>query len=188
MYRNLRLSLPASVALSAFIAPAFAAAQTDAAAQAQLDSLQQQIQNLNTELQQLEQAQSQADSSSNAALTDLKRSTSDQYTDLNNQIAAAGASQSKVSLDDGHIQFSSGDGRFTAALHTLLQFDTGYYSQSLAANQLPASYGPEFGSGSNFRRVYLGLAGKVFGDWSYNANFDFGGSGGTETPGHIQSV
>jgi len=28
----------------------------------------------------------------------------------------------------------------------------------------------------------------VFGDWTYNLNFDFGGSGGTETPGHIQSV
>ena len=28
----------------------------------------------------------------------------------------------------------------------------------------------------------------MFGDWTYNVNFDFGGSGGTETPGHIQSV
>ena len=28
----------------------------------------------------------------------------------------------------------------------------------------------------------------MFGDWSYNFNYDFGGSGGTETPGHIQSV
>src|SRR6202044_3263165 len=73
-------------------------------------------------------------------------------------------------------------------LPPLRQSDPGYYMQEHAANLLPAAYGNNFGSGSNFRRVYLGLSGKVFGDWSYNANFDFGGSGGTETPGHIQSV
>ena len=70
----------------------------------------------------------------------------------------------------------------------LLQLDTAYYSQSHAASLLPAAYGPDLGSGSNFRRVYLGLSGKLFNDWTYNLNFDFGGSGGTETPGHVQSV
>ena len=75
-----------------------------------------------------------------------------------------------------------------AAVRGLFQFDTGYFSQSQAGTLLPAAYGNDFGSGSNFRRVYLGLSGKVFGDWTYNLNFDFGGSGGTETPGHIQSV
>ena len=34
----------------------------------------------------------------------------------------------------------------------------------------------------------LACRAEVFGDWTYNLNFDFGGSGGTETPGHIQSV
>ena len=53
---------------------------------------------------------------------------------------------------------------------------------------LPAAFGPDLSSGANFRRVYLGVQGKAFGNWSYNVNFDFGGSGGTETPGHIQSV
>ena len=115
---------------------------------------------------------------------DLKRSTGDQYTDEQNQQAAA----VKVSIDNGRPTISSADGRFTAAIRTLAQADWGYYSQSAAATALPAAYGPDLGSGANFRRVYLGIQGKLFGDWSYNFNYDFGGSGGTETPGHIQSV
>jgi phosphate-selective porin OprO and OprP len=119
-----------------------------------------------------------------AAVADLKRSTSAHYVDINSRLDA----QSTASVDNGRLSISSPDGRFTAAVRGLFQFDTGYYSQSHAATALPAAYGNDFGSGSNFRRVYLGLSGKVFGDWSYNLNFDFGGSGGTETPGRIQSV
>jgi phosphate-selective porin OprO/OprP len=60
--------------------------------------------------------------------------------------------------------------------------------QSARAALLPAANGPDLSSGGNFRRVYLGVQGVLFGDWSYNFNYDFGGSNGTETPGHIQSV
>jgi phosphate-selective porin OprO/OprP len=140
------------------------------------------------QLKQANDAAAAANSDNSAALVDLKRSTSDQYTDLNNQITTAGNSAARASVDNGRLQVTSADGRFSAALRILAQFDTGYYSQSHAASLLPTSYAPDFSSGSNFRRMYVGISGRVFGDWTYNANFDFGGSSGTETPGHIQSV
>ncbi len=86
----------------------------------------------------------------------------------------------------GRPTITSPDGRFSLALRALGQFDTAYYMQSARAAKLPS--GNDLSSGSNFRRVYLGIQGTLFGDWSYNFNYDFGGSGGTETPGHIQSV
>ena len=115
---------------------------------------------------------------------DLKRSTSDQYTDVQNQQASA----VKVTIANGRPTFSSADGNFTASIRALGQFDWGYFSQSAAAAGFPAAYGPDLSSGANFRRGYLGVQGKVFGDWSYNINYDFGGSGGTEDQGRIQSL
>ncbi len=120
----------------------------------------------------------------NAQLADLKRSQSSQYDDANRQVA----SLVNVKLDNGRPTFASPDGNFSLAIRGLAQLDWGYYSQGNAAASLPAAFGPDLGSGANFRRVYLGIQGKAFGNWSYNLNFDFGGSGGTETPGHIQSV
>jgi phosphate-selective porin OprO and OprP len=120
----------------------------------------------------------------NSQLADLKRSQSSQYDDVHHDLAG----RPFFKLDNGRPTFSTADGNFTLAIRTLVQADWGYYSQSAAAATLPAAFGPDLGSGTNFRRVYLGIQGKVFGDWSYNVNFDFGGSGGTETPGHIQSV
>jgi phosphate-selective porin OprO/OprP len=81
---------------------------------------------------------------------------------------------------------SSGD--VTVAIHGLAQFDAAGYFQSDSAHLLPAAYGPDLSDGSNFRRAYLGVQGKAFSVWSYNLNFDFGGSAGTEKDGHIQSA
>lgn len=117
-------------------------------------------------------------------MQDLKRSTSSQYNDVQTQQAAG----VKVSIDNGRPTISSADGKFTAAFRALGQFDWGYFSQGGNASSLPLAYGPDLSSGANFRRVYLGLQGKVFGDWSYNVNFDFGGSGGTEDQGRVQSL
>lgn len=129
-------------------------------------SLEQQVQDLSAQVQ------------------DLKRSSADQYSDLRSQ-----QSQSvKVAITNGRPTISSADGDFTAAIRALVQFDSGYYMQGAGAESLPAAYGPDLSSGSNFRRVYLGLQGKLFGEWSYNLNFDFGGSNGTESPGRIQSI
>jgi len=163
--RALSLALLAGVA--AFSTSAFgAAAQTNDDRDARLKAVEQEQQDLQAQIQ------------------DLKRSTSDQYADEQK----AHEDAVKVKIDNGRPTISSADGRFTASIRALAQLDWGGYSQSKAALLLPAAYGPDLSSGANFRRVYLGLQGKLFGDWSYNLNFDFGGSGGTEAPGHIQSV
>jgi phosphate-selective porin OprO and OprP len=164
--RALGVLLLASTALTGH---AFAAAQQDDT-QARLRALEDELANVN------------------AQLGDLKRSQSDQYTDVNRQLNTAATSGVVVSLKGGRPTFSSADGDFSLAIRTLVQLDWGYYSQSAHAATLPAAFGPDLSSGTNFRRVYLGIQGVAFGDWSYNVNFDFGGSGGTETPGHVQSV
>lgn len=117
-------------------------------------------------------------------LGDLKRSQSDQYGDVTRQFTNLG----QLKLDNGRPTFSTSDGNFSASIRALVQLDWGTYFQSARAASLPAAFGPDLSSGTNFRRVYFGIQGKVFSDFSYNVNFDFGGSGGTETPGHIQSV
>jgi phosphate-selective porin OprO/OprP len=100
----------------------------------------------------------------------------------------ASQEQSQASVTNGRLQIASADGRFTAALRATVQYDVGYYMQGNHARTLAT--GPDLSSGSNFRRAQLGLQGRVFGDWSYYVNIDYGsgGSTGTETPGHIQQA
>jgi phosphate-selective porin OprO/OprP len=164
---RLRTILLAATALSATETPSSAASAKDQpAVDARIEALEQQIQDLSAQVQ------------------DLKRSASDQYADVQEQRAEA----PKPKIDNGRLSISSADGKFTAAVRGLAQLDWGAYSQNASAAAFPAAYGPDLSSGTNFRRVYLGVQGKIFGNWSYNLNFDFGGSGGTETPGHVQSV
>jgi phosphate-selective porin OprO/OprP len=106
----------------------------------------------------------------------------------NVQARQANKDEPKWSFANGRPAVTSGDGRFSLAIRTLAQYDTAYYMQGARAQLLSAANGPDLSSGGNFRRVYLGIQGVVFGDWAYNFNYDFGGSNGTETPGHIQSV
>ncbi|HUO98628.1 MAG TPA: porin [Rhizomicrobium sp.] len=149
--------------LASAAVPAMPANAQDSANGERIKALEEQVQDLSNQVQ------------------DLKRSTSDQYTDIQNQQSQA----VKVGIVNGRPTIASADGDFSLALRTLVQFDTAYYMQSASAKSLPSG---DLSSGSNFRRVYLGIQGKLFGDWSYYVNFDFGGSGGTETPGHIQSA
>lgn len=94
----------------------------------------------------------------------------------------------RASVTNGRLQIASADGRFSAALRATVQYDVGYYMQNAHARALTT--GADLSSGSNFRRAQLGLQGKLFGDWSYYVNVDYGsgGSTGTETPGHIQQA
>ena len=96
--------------------------------------------------------------------------------------------QPNWSIANGRPTITSSDGRFSLALRALAQYDAAYYMQGARAELLPPANGPDLSSGDNFRRVQLGIQGNLFGDWSYNFNYDFGGAGGTETPGHIQAV
>ena len=164
--RLLRTVLLSAVAIPAFAGVSRAAAQQDQDRDTRLKTLEQEVQDLSSQID------------------DLKRSSSAQYQDIQDKKAT----EAKVKIDNGRPTISSGDGKFTASIRGLAQLDWGTYMQSRASATLPAAYGPDLSSGANFRRVYLGVQGKLFGDWSYNLNFDFGGSGGTEAPGHIQSV
>jgi len=127
------------------------AAQAGAADQGKIDALQQQIDNLN------------------AQVADLKRSTSDQYTDVVQKQSAP--PDVSVSLKNGRPSFKTADGDFSLDIRALVQFDSAYYGQD------KASAGTDFSSGSNFRRARLGVQGTLFKDWSYQFIYDFGGSG-----------
>ena len=103
----------------------------------------------------------------NAQLADLKRSQSDQYSDVNRQFGA----QPTVKLTNGRPTFATADGEFSASIRALIQYDTAYYGQGKS----PA--GTDFSSGANFRRARLGIEGTLFKDWSYQFLYDLGGSG-----------
>jgi phosphate-selective porin OprO/OprP len=88
----------------------------------------------------------------------------------------------------GRPTITSPDGRFSMAIRILGQFDLAYYDQADAARNLAAANGPDLSSGANFRRAQIGLQGKLFGDWSYFFNTEFGGSNGFESQGRIQTL
>jgi phosphate-selective porin OprO/OprP len=140
--------LLAGAATLAFSSTAHAAG---ASRQEKIDALQQQINDLNAEV------------------ADLKRSTSDQYTDV---VQKQGDKPDvAVSLKNGRPAFKSADGDFSLEIRSLVQFDAAYYGQGKS----PA--GVDFSSGANFRRARLGVDGTLFKDWSYEFIYDFGGSG-----------
>ncbi len=100
-------------------------------------------------------------------------------------------SQPSWSFANDRPFLSSPDGRFTLALRGLGQLDVAQFNQHGNPNLhiLPAVNGPDLSSGANFRRVYLWLQGKLFNDWSYYFNYDFGGSTkGNEQQGRVQSM
>ncbi len=169
--KGFRAALLAGAAVLAFAPQANAAGKSS---DAKIDALQQQVQQLNAQLQELKaeeaaQAQQQADQPDvQAAIVDLKRSTSAQYADIQNQRAQ----DTQVTLKNGRPTFTSGDGNFSISLRTLVQYDTAYYGQSFVTTP-----NIDFSSGSNFRRARFGVSGTLFNDWSYEFIYDFGGSG-----------
>jgi phosphate-selective porin OprO/OprP len=164
----------ASAALIALTAPSLAAPGKTAPLQSdpRLSALEQQLRNVQRQLAEIRGKQDDNDYSS--AVRDLKRSTSDQYADVSNQIA----SQTRIAMPNGRLTFASPDGQFSLALRGLVQFDAGYFLQG----RNPATV--DLNSGTNFRRAQLGFQGTVFRDWSYNFIYDFGGSG-VEKNGYI---
>lgn len=102
-----------------------------------------------------------------------------------------------ASILAGKPLIQSPDGRFTASLHAVMQFDTAYISQSPSgpvasdfrrgAAAADTAHARDLNSGTDFRRARIGFDGKAFGDFEYNALFAFDGSGG-EDGGHIQEL
>jgi phosphate-selective porin OprO/OprP len=188
-----RLALMAGAMALTFGGPAVADAASDAAIQ----SLQQQINDLNAQLQTLKQKEQQQEQQqqSTQAANPVTPPPASSVSNATGEIAVTTPTTSAprplgASVANGIVNgkpvFSSNDGQFTAAIRLLGQFDAAYYMQGNPARSF--SNGEELSSGANFRRAWFGIYGKAFGDWSYVANFDFGGSSGTESPGHIQSL
>ncbi|THD60540.1 porin [Phenylobacterium sp.] len=109
----------------------------------------------------------------------------------------AAATGGVVSIADGHPSIASADGRFTANLHAVMQFDAADYDQATpgpitsdfrrGAASTDTSHARDLSSGSDFRRARLGIDGRAFGDWDYDLLLEFGGAG-EEDAGHIQEL
>ncbi|HUJ46115.1 MAG TPA: porin [Rhizomicrobium sp.] len=207
-----RILLLASAATAALLSPALA---DDAAIEKRLDAMQRmidaqqrQIESQKSEITSLKHALSRKgvkvapDTQTASAALPVPAATQTAQAPVQDQIDALNArveateTRAKLAKQDmpvwslagGRPSVTSADGRFSAAIRAIMQYDMAYYMQSGSARQLAPANGPDLSSGANFRRLQLGLQGKLFGDWSYFFNYDFAGSGGTETPGHIQAA
>src|SRR4051812_33644606 len=123
MRRVLIASLLAGTAVAGLSVSAFAAAKKPTPApqpDPRIGVLEQQLHDVQRQLGEIKQAQGDTDNT--AALLDLKRSTANQYADVNNQIAAL----NKMALDNGRLAVATPDGSFTLALRALVQFDIGH--------------------------------------------------------------
>lgn len=167
---------------AAFLAGSSASALA-ATPDARLQALQDQISQLSKQVDALKADAEKQEAAIHQQQQDDAKARAD---DAKKQAAtvAALASAPKPGIANGRLSITSADGNFSATLRALLQADMGYYMQGGGANTLPATYGPDLSSGANLRRVFLGLQGKVFGDFSYYFLYDFGGAT-TETQGHI---
>ncbi len=172
----LRSGLLVGAALLALGVPSVAQTRKPApASDPRIAILEQQLRNVQLQLAELKK--NQEENNNSAALIDLKRSTSNQYADINNRLD----SQVKTGLDNGRLTFASANGAFTFALRSLIQFDYGYFGQG----RNPANV--DLNSGSNFRRAQFGFTGTAWRDWSYNFTYDFGGNG-VEKNGYIYTA
>lgn len=95
--------------------------------------------------------------------------------------AGHGDDRPVLGLGNGRLTVTSRDGAFSFSLRSLVQFDTGYFSQGRG----PA--GVDLSSGSNFRRAQFGFVGTAWHNWSYNFTYDFGGNG-VERNGYIYTA
>jgi phosphate-selective porin OprO/OprP len=172
-----RISILLAGALIALSPPSLAAGKKPPAppADPRISLLEQQLRDLQQQLAEIKGTQNTTDYS--AAVVDLKRSTSDQYVDINNRLDA----QTKVGLDNGRLTVTSANGAFSLSLRALVQFDVGYFAQG----KNPP--GVDLNSGTNFRRAQLGFQGTAFRDWSYSFLYDFGGYG-AENRGYIYNA
>ncbi|MGV8995755.1 MAG: porin [Parvibaculaceae bacterium] len=209
---NFRTFLLTGVCLTAFAAPAYA---DDAAILARLDAMQKAIDAQNQEIasqrskiemqsgeiKSLRQKLAKTPATSGTAMVATSAplatapATKAELAAVQSELAAYKNTQrleaqedAKVTMTNGRPMISSSDGRFTFSPRALAQFDFGFYNQKESAALLPAANGPQLSSGANFRRVALGASGKLFGDFSYLFNFDFGSSNGNEQQGRVQSV
>ena len=203
----LGVALPGSVAAQA--PPPVAAADRDA----RIDALEANLKQIEAELQALRQLNGTPASATAAVPSSAAAPVAAAATGRGQALAAAGQQSSAgngrifnpgtpstaavSSIDSGKPVITSSDGRFTANLLAVMQFDVADYFQPAAgplATDLRRggaladnAHARNLANGTNFRRARIGIGGKAFGDFEYTALFDFGGAG-VEDNGHIQEL
>ena len=137
-----------------------------------------------------QQAQMEAQQGQMAAmaqqLAELKSTISSGFAD----VKAAQTKQDKadrVVIANGRPSIQSADGRFTANLKGVMQFDTAAYFQDDPPAVQTDPRARDLNDGTNFRRARIGIDGKMFGDFNYSILYDFGGTG-SEDAGKIQEL
>ncbi|HEX8232066.1 MAG TPA: porin [Caulobacteraceae bacterium] len=135
------------------------------------------------DLQRRLEAQQAALDQLNEQLGDLKTAMSSGFKEVRDTAAA----QDRVVIAGAKPSIQSADGRFTANLQGVMQFDAATYFQ----DEVPAAQtdprARDLNAGTNFRRARIGIGGKMFGDFNYNLLYDFGGTG-SEDAGKIQEL
>ena len=116
-------------------------------------------------------------------LADLKQSMSAQFVD----VRTAHEKADRAVIPNGKPSIQSADGRFTANLQGVMQFDTAAYFQDEPPAAQTDPRARDLNDGTNFRRARIGVGGKIFGDFNYNILYDFGGTG-SEDAGKIQEL
>lgn len=109
-----------------------------------------------------------------AQLEDLKASSSADVA----EVRRVAAEQPVVTIANGRPTIASADGAFTASLRGVVQFDAASYLDD-GDDAVPggaSATNDDLNSGTNFRRVRLGLEGAIGRDWLYNLTAEYGGS------------
>jgi phosphate-selective porin OprO/OprP len=206
-----------ATALTAVAAPAFAQSAPPATAaerDARIDALQAQLNAIAAELQALRAGgaapatgttatattpTSPATASSGTAIAAVGTNPAGVDENGRQRIFGAGVPSSPATsrLDSGGPIIATPDGRFSASLLAVMQFDVADYFQP-AAGPLTTDFrrggavadtahARDLQDGTTFRRARFGIAGKAFGDFEYTALFAFDGAG-SEDNGHIQEL
>lgn len=142
--------------------------------QAQLLAVQQQLDELRRQLdQQRQTAASQA-----RELGEVRQ----RQTQAAGQPAGNTAAPSKAPADAGWVTFPNGrptltsnDERFSLAVMGKIHFDVAHYMEGKNKSAVPSA-SEDLNSGSNVRRAQLGVTGRLFRDFEYLLNYEFGGS------------
>lgn len=98
-------------------------------------------------------------------------------------VAAQAAEAAKSSGSDVIVKmkgptptFESADGQYSLKITGRIHADTAFYNQDgVPTGQQDVRIDPDANSGTNFRRVRLGVDGKIAGDWNYHLMLDAGG-------------
>jgi len=83
---------------------------------------------------------------------------------------APATTAARVSVDRGRLRVESGDGDFAFGFGGRVHFDANWYDD-------PAEV--DFGSGTQLRRAWLELDGRLWGDWAWRMSYNLADSGRT---------